>query len=891
MRLTRLEVTDWRRFRDGPHELAFHDRLTVLAGPNEAGKSTLFEAIRRALFDRSRTGARWVERLVPYDKKGARPTVVLDFEHDGRTLRIRKSFGSKGEAALSELCDGEWTTLAGNEEAEEMLLDLLGAKASGRRDGSSPESWGAFQWLFVPQELRGLPEKRSGAASRIGLDQAGVSPELEKVRELVLAEYRETYTATTEKFSSRSEVRRLEEELEALREQRDEQFLTIRQLDEKRAEYDGISDALPQFRADATEAKKAWDAVQDEAVDLSGAQGKLEAAEATRNKCEGEAEQAKTVLKERLEREKAAETASKKYSKATEEAANTKAERDRIRDRRDALGNEATKVGDTVAELRRTSADAARCLRTRELKQKLETAQKRMEEAKDLDGRIRKAKAALTGETPDAKLVKEVETLVGQAQAKRLSVRQAALRVTVDGSPDLEVRLDGAVLDEPEGVAIKDVVIGASGGGTVRIEGDTQEAQRFTDEADTLEREIAKLLDPFGVETLDDLRQLREARRELESKVTALEAQRQGLDEQATSELEGEVAEMAAETNDLEQKRALQNANPDHDVMPEAKLKALVNRLTEDVAQLEKQFEGARQQRDELATALEEADRKATEAGVAYSVAETKDEGAKHELDRHRDRHGSKDKCRTRETETREALERATGHVSECRGAFERLKDDATARRDTAKRTYERLSANVQRQEARAEQLMEDLDRESAQGAYSLWAELERKLELEGPRLERLELRAQAIALLNKEIESVRSSAVNRVVAPIKKDLDELLAIATRGRYTLASLDDALVPDQLEGTGECRFEDGSTGLRELVATLVRMSVASHLAKTEPQTLILDDPCAHVSRERTARVVDLLNRITRESAVQAIILTHRQNEFAGLDGDVAEVGDL
>jgi energy-coupling factor transporter ATP-binding protein EcfA2 len=152
VRLIKLEVSNVRRYRGGPFTVQFDARGTLLTGPNECGKSTLFEAIQHVLFDRAKTSSSWVQRLVPYGAKAMLPAVTLDFEHGGRMLRIHKRFGSRGEAALSERKGDDFCVLATQEEAEEILLQELGAQPAGGRAGSQPDKWGALQWLFVPQE-------------------------------------------------------------------------------------------------------------------------------------------------------------------------------------------------------------------------------------------------------------------------------------------------------------------------------------------------------------------------------------------------------------------------------------------------------------------------------------------------------------------------------------------------------------------------------------------------------------------------------------------------------------------------------------------------------------------------------------------------------------------
>ena len=82
--------------------------------------------------------------------------------------------------------------------------------------------------------------------------------------------------------------------------------------------------------------------------------------------------------------------------------------------------------------------------------------------------------------------------------------------------------------------------------------------------------------------------------------------------------------------------------------------------------------------------------------------------------------------------------------------------------------------------------------------------------------------------------------------------------------------------------------DGSSGLKEALALCVRLAVAKHLSEKEPQCLILDDPFVHVSSDRSNRMIELINEAIEEYGLQVIVLTHRQMEFAGLNGEMVDI---
>ena len=65
MRITRLTIRDLRRYRDAELELA--PGLTIVRGPNEAGKSTLQRAVELALTRNVTSGAAALHGLVPWD--------------------------------------------------------------------------------------------------------------------------------------------------------------------------------------------------------------------------------------------------------------------------------------------------------------------------------------------------------------------------------------------------------------------------------------------------------------------------------------------------------------------------------------------------------------------------------------------------------------------------------------------------------------------------------------------------------------------------------------------------------------------------------------------------------------------------------------------------------
>jgi DNA repair exonuclease SbcCD ATPase subunit len=129
VRIRRLQVKNLRRYRELDIDLA--PGVTVIRGPNEAGKSTIQRAIELALTRRVTSNAGDLEALRPWDASSdadARPWIAIEFEQeeeDGRvaTGTLEKAFaGQKGTVDL--VYDGQRVT-------DPTLADQVLAELSG----------------------------------------------------------------------------------------------------------------------------------------------------------------------------------------------------------------------------------------------------------------------------------------------------------------------------------------------------------------------------------------------------------------------------------------------------------------------------------------------------------------------------------------------------------------------------------------------------------------------------------------------------------------------------------------------------------------------------------------------------------------------------------------
>jgi len=157
MLIKALMVEGVGRFASAAHVDGFSEGVNVLAAGNEAGKSTLFRAIRTCLFSRHDSKGQDIRDLASDDSQ-LPATIQLTFLHDGHTYVITKCFLRSPSATLTE--DGR--EIARSKQADEAVWELLGLSPGSGRTLDD----GAFGVLWVGQGASfGVPVPGPAASS------------------------------------------------------------------------------------------------------------------------------------------------------------------------------------------------------------------------------------------------------------------------------------------------------------------------------------------------------------------------------------------------------------------------------------------------------------------------------------------------------------------------------------------------------------------------------------------------------------------------------------------------------------------------------------------------------------------------------------------------------
>lgn len=120
MRIRRLRLVNFKRFAD--HEIVLEPGLNLIVGPNEAGKSSIAEALSTVLFADPTSRSDSVRSLERWGGTGGM-RLELDFEQGDDSYRLTKDFGS-GQSELARRTEGD--VIAERSEIDQVIAGLVG---------------------------------------------------------------------------------------------------------------------------------------------------------------------------------------------------------------------------------------------------------------------------------------------------------------------------------------------------------------------------------------------------------------------------------------------------------------------------------------------------------------------------------------------------------------------------------------------------------------------------------------------------------------------------------------------------------------------------------------------------------------------------------------------
>jgi len=848
MKLQRIAIQEFRQFSGRLVIDDLQPGLNLFTGPNEAGKSTIAEAVRTVFLERYK--ASHLKDLLPWGLANGQPSVEVSFDLDGVACRLSKQFVSRqrcelriGQAVFTE------------DEAEDKLAALLGFSRAAR-GAMKAENAGVPGLLWVQQGgTQELRDSTGHAAQYLrdaltqlsgGSDSAGEDALIAAVQR----ELRQLLTVRTQK--STGPLAEAEQKLAALVASRDELQQQRQQFDDNIARL-----AAQQEAFDDAGRRRPWELHEQKAAlaqQRAAALAELERSVQglAQSLQVGEAELALSVQQEQgaVELEAAVAREREQLDAARAEVA--------------AAQSAHAQAASSVAQFEQASAEANRALElanaavtAADLRSHIELYRAEstrleasiVEADKANEAVLQAAREAAALEIDEARL-KRLVALDGELTVLRARTEAAMTRIEyrLDGELSVgEARISGTGVlrvDEEKRIGLGEL-------GELRVIPGVSDLPAQLSELASLEAQHAQLLQTLGVPSAGDAQARHErwkaslAQQKRHAEILRVHAP-QGIDA-----LRAALASAAARLQASSERLA---GLPDVSAAPP--------------------LDNARRHADIARDALDASRKVLAQAAEARSTGVARADSLAAQLQR-KEAQLADDAFRRNRTQWQANLVEQRVKVDalrQQREGRERELDAARLDDPAAEAKRYRASAELARSEqherqVRIAQLRSQLETMGASGLGERLAALDAQIEQATRRKDELSLRAGALSLLDEVLVDERDAAVAQLRAPLTERLGHYL----KRIFPQASLalGDDLSPAALDRAGREELLDAlSFGTREQLGILTRLAYADLLQSSgRPTLLMLDDAAVHTDASRR----DALKRALIDAATRHQIL--------------------
>lgn len=824
--------------------------VVVIGGPNEAGKSTLVEAIDFVLTEKHTANSKPVRALQPAGRDVG-PEVTLEATVGPYRFRIRKRWVKKRTSELHVFSPrpGQWTGAEADGELERILSEHVDRAL--------------LDALFVRQDDNhqgiaavGIPSLTAALEEQTGASAAAEDSEL---LTRIEAEYKEYFTAKTDK--SAGDYKAAIAALADAEEKHAAAEAALRELDGVVERYEAAELKKKEAEAALPAAAEECERRDGELVAARAAQEKVTAQEAavTRaaeavTRAEEEAERRKAVVAEHAAAVELAERAAAAVVEARERAEEEAAARTKLEEER----AEVHKSYEAVREERQRARREQQRAEREALGTRLETLNK-LEET--LAARRRELAA-----TPDVPNLQALEDAAREVTVQERLRAAAASKLYFSGKGAFVVDGEERALENGQELAVE-----LREGTTLKV-GDIT-ARYAAGAGDSGEEgvekarvELARLLEDAGCEDLESARATREKHAELASAAdTAARELHAALGGEDLGELRARFEAGAADAEDAEK----------------------VGGTTEDDAKpreldvVEREEEELRRKLDELDRAL--APYRENKAGAALEVAMVRAEEATAQRDAKAAAVASA-RAQLADEGVTAAIEAArTAYATEKKALEEMSAVDVDTAEQLARGAHTHVDSlntavNAAVGDMREFRGLIDMHSGAAENEEKAAAELDVARE----RHAAIQRRAEAARYLRSLMLRHRDAARQRYAAPFVTALNGLARTVFGGDVDFELSEELKVQARSRNCETVTFDALSGGAKEQLSILTRFAIAQ-LVSSEPVPVVIDDALGSTDSQRLQLMAALFTKAGKTT--QVIVLTCMPQRYSWVPGRI------
>ena len=882
-----ITVSGWRCFADPLSLGSLDDRLNIIYAPNGTGKSTIFDALRRAFLDGHNSSGRDVEALRPWGRELS-PRVAVEFVSEGKEYRISKSFLYGKQSVLERKEREIFQKLAEGKLADSRVRELL-LKDPPSKNFTKPESWGLAQVLWAPQ-----------GSLELGTLSGSLVQDIRSV-------------LTQQVMGAGAYDRKIQE--------RHDKYFTQKRGDLKTGsnapEIVKIQSDLKNYRNQLEE----WRERYEELYEIAESVGDLRSTSA-RLSTEVASQEKILVDQEKMARE---------YEKLLAERNSRQLQAERLEAQHQSVSQKMSAIIETEKEMKSTNdilekiqtelpAKEEQCQKARssstELWKLLQVARNRK---KELD--VQRNRTKLATELQQAMnrrvhveksltIAVQLERSLKELNAERTTIiapdhdTLGAIRKCIKERDEARVKIDASLISleiTPENAGTLDVVSGENVGivalepknptvvkgspevvavlpGVVRLRasGPTVSIAKTRKILEIALAGLAELTRPYGTTDMDELEALQERADALDGRI------RDARIQLGTMLGDSTLADLHAQRDSfvttisaiLAQNPDWAKSCPDPAVL-ENELRSLESQIESSITNLETEVDKAKDLR-----LLAEAEVSKLQFTFSNNSAKLS------ELERKLREMSADDKTLNDRNQERSNIaiewDAAKGKLKEAKKSLEKLGEDPGGCVEKLKATLADLTSQAQGARDQAATQNGILSSGLALAPYSRLTEIEEKIGSLAIREREESIRIDAIKLLKDVVDQSRSAALEEVTIPVENRASAIFKTISDDRLGKVTLDTNFQPVGVSPgiTDEkIGLYNLSGGELEQIHLATRLALAETLRKDDRQVLILDDILTATDSIRIGKIMDVFEEAAEY--LQLIILTCHPERYLTL----------
>ena len=871
MRLIRCRLESVRRHR--ALELSFAPGLTLVGGSNESGKSSLVEAMHRALFVKATATGASTRDLRSLTHAG-HPLVELDFESKGHCWSLQKCF--RGAGGTSRLSRAGQEALLGAD-AEDHLATLLGVDETiGSRQANRilPTRW-SHLWV-----MQGLAGRNLLALNAEYYDLNGLIAALETQAEESLQSpldqhvYEQLESLVAASLTSRgvkqnSDLWKRRQELKQAIEARNEAQERLTAYEHACRDLDGNEQALSDLERQAPELQR----LRDQHSALKDLQQRLAPLRLQQQQWSQE-------LKGLTGLTKAIKTAEIAMGEARLELeSQVQFSQDRLQD----LKTQQTQL-DQQDRQRQRLEERGQSLRRRQDQQRLRASidqiQRRREQQLKLEQQqveLRRALQRMPG--GDAKALSDLQAQHRQLRELEIRLQSMASRIEVI-STDLGVTVDGESIAAGEVLQRAGAFRVAVGDGVeIAVSpGEGTGCSELIAEQERARKQLHAALTLWGVDSVEAAEAQFRSREQQQQALSLMDARlRQLVEQDGPSEGSEALETLQAQFDALQQQDA--ELEPEDKPGESVELDQALAECRQHYRAVQEQLRSLKQRLDQSDQAHQRQERQLQEHRLQLERLRVEHRQKMDQKQAIEQRLGSPDQIRTRlEAVTQECdqLQQRLHQLCEASGLAQGLDaSQALVALDEREQRLNRQLADLNRERGAL------LERCERLGNRELHAELEEAIqrqEVAGQAEKQETQLVDARVMLLKRFQSARSDLSQRYSAPLSTSIDGFLAplLQEAGDRSELRFDskEGFSDLRLQRSGQSMdFAQLSGGLKEQLNAAVRMAMAHTLSEAHDGCLplLFDDAFTNTDPVRL-KVVKSMLRQAVDLGLQVVVLS-------------------